>query len=165
VKPVPRLYQRLADLLDTQHPQGECTSKATMIDQQPRVINEVEQLPSGTRSGKIISSHSIKTPPITLGAGQTVEFYVRNYSPLWATLGWSPSATGQIVGSDRSTSFGLIVSQLSAVGLIPFIKQPKPTAKPESAPSSSATPQAASTARRRSPLCLMQRSGAMRCFQ
>jgi hypothetical protein len=109
------------------------------------VFSEVEQVSSGgTRSGKIVASHSMKMPPITLGAGQSVEFYVRNYSALWATLSWSPDATGQLVGSDGSTNFRLIASQLSAVGLIPFVKQPKPT-KPESAPTSSAPPPTAPT--------------------
>jgi hypothetical protein len=103
-------------------------------------FNEVEQLPSGTRSGKIVSSYSIKTLPVTLSAGQAFEFYVRNFSPLWANLSWSPDANGQLVGSDKSTSFRLIADQRSAIGLVPFIKEPKPIAKPEGAPSASTTP-------------------------
>jgi hypothetical protein len=59
----------------------------------------------GTRSGAIIATYKVDTPLIALESGKTFDFYVRNYSPVYAGLTLPAVASGQVVGSDKVQTF------------------------------------------------------------
>ena len=50
-------------------------------------FRKVERSETGTRSGEAIESYKLTTPPISLAGGRIFDFYVRNYSTLYADMG------------------------------------------------------------------------------
>jgi hypothetical protein len=86
----------------------------------------------GTKSGAVLASYNVDTPLITLGAGEIFDFYVRNYSAVYANIALPTTATGQIVGSDAFQTFRLIQSQATRFGMPPFDRQDP--AKPANVP-------------------------------
>jgi hypothetical protein len=96
------------------------------------VFEEVIKSDNRTTSGSVIGTYTVDTPNITVGAGQSVDIYLRNYSPFFATLALPTIATGQVVGSDKVQTFKLMPSQRTAFSMPPFDRPelPKPANVP-----------------------------------
>ena len=98
-------------------------SAANVTADMPLIFEKVIKSEDGTTSGAVVATYTVDTPNIIVGAGQSVDIYLRNRSPFFAALALPTSATGQVVGSDRIQTFKLMPSQRAAFTMPPFERQ------------------------------------------
>ena len=104
------------------------SSIVNLAVEMPMSFMESIKSSDGTRSGAVIATYKVDTPLIVLESGKTFDFYVRNYSPVYANMALPTVAFGQVVGSDKLETFRLIPSQAVGFGMPPFERSqpPKP---------------------------------------
>ena len=76
----------------------------------------------GTRSGDVLGpSHTVTTPPISLGNGEKFDFYVRNYAPFYAEVILPTTARDQAVGNNQGHQFELVPTLPKRFRMPPFV--------------------------------------------